>query len=73
LRCANPDENSDITANAFQGNGGNINISTNTIFGLKFRSQLTPLSDITASSQFGLSGQVTINRLDIDPSKGLLA
>ncbi|WP_168491025.1 S-layer family protein [Anabaena sp. UHCC 0204] len=64
-------ENSDITANAFQGNGGNINITTNTIFGLKFNPQLTEFSDITASSQFGLSGQVTINRLDVDPASGL--
>ncbi|WP_168538720.1 S-layer family protein, partial [Anabaena sp. UHCC 0253] len=64
-------ENSDITANAFQGNGGNINITTNTIFGLKFNPQLTEFSDITASSKFGLSGQVTINRLDVDPASGL--
>ncbi|MGM3307324.1 two-partner secretion domain-containing protein [Anabaena sp. WFMT] len=67
-----PNENSDITANAFQGNGGQINITTNAIFGLEYRPQLTPKSDITASSQFGLSGQVTINRLDVDPSKGLV-
>ncbi|MBD2136260.1 hypothetical protein H6F32_01375 [Anabaena sp. FACHB-1237] len=66
-------ENNDITANAFKGNGGKINITTNTIFGLKFQPQQTDLSDITASSEFGLSGQVTINRLDVDPSKGLLA
>ncbi|MTJ53013.1 S-layer family protein [Anabaena sp. UHCC 0253] len=66
-------ENSDITANAFQGNGGKINITTNTIFGLKFRPQLTEFSDITASSQLGLSGQVTINRLDVDPSRGLIS
>ena len=66
-------ENSNITANAFQGNGGNINITTNTIFGLKFQPQETKFSDITASSQFGLSGQVTINRLDVDLSKGLFA
>ncbi|MEA5551905.1 S-layer family protein, partial [Anabaena cylindrica UHCC 0172] len=67
-----PSENSDITANAFQGNGGQINITTNAIFGLEYRPQLTPKSDITASSQFGLSGEVTINSLNVDPSKGLV-
>jgi filamentous hemagglutinin family protein len=55
-----PQGNSDITANAFQGNGGNINIITNQIFGLKFRSELTPDNDITASSQFGVSCNVEI-------------
>ncbi|HEY9675919.1 MAG TPA: filamentous hemagglutinin N-terminal domain-containing protein, partial [Waterburya sp.] len=36
-----PSENSDITANAFQGRGGNINITTNGIYGLEYRPQLT--------------------------------
>lgn len=66
-------ENSDIFANAFTGNGGNINITTNGIYGLEFRSQLTPFSDITASSQFGLQGNVKVTTLDIDPSHGLTA
>ncbi|MGI0494459.1 filamentous hemagglutinin N-terminal domain-containing protein [Alkalinema pantanalense CENA528] len=59
-----PKENSDITANAFNGAGGNINITTEGIFGLKFRPQLTDLSDITASSQFGLNGTVILNAPD---------
>ena len=46
-------ENSDIVANAIQGRGGNIQITTESIFGLKYRSQLTPENDITASSKFG--------------------
>ncbi|NEQ23541.1 MAG: S-layer family protein, partial [Microcoleus sp. SIO2G3] len=66
-----PQENSDITANAYQGRGGRIDITTQGIFGLEFREQLTPLSDITASSDFGLSGVVEIKQLDIDPSQGL--
>jgi filamentous hemagglutinin family protein len=66
-----PNENSDIFANAFTGNGGNINLTTNGIFGLKFRPVLTPLSDITASSQFGINGTVNINTPGVDPSKGL--
>ena len=64
-------ENSDIIANAVEGNGGNINITTQGIFGLEFRDELTLESDITASSQFGLSGTVAINNISIDPSSGL--
>jgi filamentous hemagglutinin family protein len=64
-------ENSDIFANAFKGNGGNINITTQGIFGLEFRDRPTPLSDITASSTFGLNGTVLINTPGVDPSKGL--
>ncbi|MBE9118278.1 S-layer family protein [Lusitaniella coriacea LEGE 07157] len=66
-----PNENSDITANAFTGNGGNIQITTQGIFGLEFRPQLTPQSDITASSQLGVNGTVTIDRLNVDPAQGL--
>jgi filamentous hemagglutinin family protein len=66
-------ENSDITANAFTGQGGNITIDTNAIYGLQFQPRLTPFSDITASSEFGLSGTVAINTLNIDPNRGLVA
>nr|WP_223805524.1 filamentous hemagglutinin N-terminal domain-containing protein [Pseudanabaena sp. UWO310] len=64
--------NSDIVANAFQGNGGNIQISTNGIFGLKYRPYRTDDNDITASSQFGLSGTVNINNLTFTPAAGLI-
>jgi filamentous hemagglutinin family protein len=63
--------NSDIIANAFQGRGGNIQITTDGLFGLKFRPQLTPDNDITASSQFGVNGSVQIQVLSIDPTQGL--
>lgn len=67
-----PKENSDITANAFKGQGGNINITTQGIYGLQFRPRLTPLSDITASSEFGLDGEFQLDLLtDVDPSRGL--
>jgi filamentous hemagglutinin family protein len=66
-------ENSDITANAFEGNGGNIAITAQGIFGTEFRPQQTPLSDITASSRFGLSGNVSIKSPDANPSSGLLS
>ncbi len=65
-------ENSDIVANAFEGNGGNIDITTKGIFGLEFREELTEVSDITASSRFGVSGTVKINNVGIDPSSGLV-
>ncbi len=65
-------ENSDIIANAFTDNGGNINITTQGIFGLKFRNQVTPENDITASSQFGLSGRVQVNTIGVDPNSGLV-
>ncbi|MBE8998856.1 S-layer family protein [Nostoc sp. LEGE 12447] len=65
-------KNSDIIANAVRGRGGNIQITTQGIFGLKFRPQLTPESDITASSQFGVSGTVQVNTIGIDPNSGLV-
>jgi len=65
-------ENSDISANAVQGQGGNIQITTQGLFGLKFRPQLTSENDITASSQFGVNGTVEINNISVDPNSGLV-
>jgi filamentous hemagglutinin family protein len=59
-----PEENSDITANAFQGSGGRVNITAQGVFGIEPRPNLTPLSDITASSELGVNGVVTLNTLD---------
>ena len=67
-----PSEDSDITANAFEGDGGNVTIDTNSLFGIEFRDQETKLSDITASSEFGRQGEVEINTSGIDPTRGLL-
>ncbi|MEO1373885.1 MAG: hypothetical protein AAFW70_06115 [Cyanobacteria bacterium J06635_10] len=62
-------ENSDINANAFQGNGGNIAIAkrmlcrliaTPGLFGISFRDETTDFSDITASSEFGIDGNFTV-------------
>ena len=61
-------ENSDIIANAFEGNGGNIDIIANGLIGIEFRDDLTPLSDITASSQFGVSGVVRISNPNVNPA-----
>ncbi|MEO1430747.1 MAG: filamentous hemagglutinin N-terminal domain-containing protein [Cyanobacteria bacterium J06633_8] len=65
-------KNSDIIANAVEGNGGNINIKTKGIFGLEFSDRLTAESDITASSEFGLSGQVMLQQLDFNPVTSLV-
>ncbi|QZZ21208.1 filamentous hemagglutinin N-terminal domain-containing protein [Leptothermofonsia sichuanensis E412] len=66
-----PEENSDIMANAFTGRGGNVNITAQGIFGLEFRERLTPLSDITASSEFGLAGVVQLNTPDVNVQNAL--
>jgi filamentous hemagglutinin family protein len=67
-----PSENSDISANSANFRGGNVTIRAIGIFGIDFREQLTPLSDITAtgvSSDF--SGTVNIITPGIDPARGL--
>jgi filamentous hemagglutinin family protein len=66
-------ENSDITASAFQGQGGKITLTTQGIFGLKYRDRLTPKNDITASSEFGVSGTVQVNTIGVNPGTGLVA
>jgi filamentous hemagglutinin family protein len=67
-------ENSDITANATASFGGRVSINAQGIFGTEFRSQLTPESDITASSSLGaeFSGMVEIQTPDVDTSFGLV-
>ena len=67
-----PKENSSISANAFSGRGGNIRITTQGLFGIEPRSSTTTgLSSITASSQFGISGTIALNTLNVDPSRGI--
>ncbi|ARV59784.1 hypothetical protein BZZ01_15135 [Nostocales cyanobacterium HT-58-2] len=67
-----PRENSDITANAFTGKGGRVDITANGIFGIVPQKNPTEKSDITASSELGVSGEITINTPDTDPSRGLI-
>ncbi|MBF2007243.1 MAG: S-layer family protein [Chlorogloeopsis fritschii C42_A2020_084] len=85
---ATPNENSDITANAFTGQGGKVVINSAGIFGFVPRSRQDlerlrpndldprriPTNDITAVSQQNpsLSGSVTLNTPEVDPSKGLV-
>ncbi|MBW4455495.1 MAG: S-layer family protein [Nostoc indistinguendum CM1-VF10] len=68
-----PNENSDISANAFTGAGGRVSIKANGIYGIEFRKSPTLLSDITASSEFGTQGTVELNTPGIDPNSGLVA
>ncbi|MDZ8091012.1 MAG: filamentous hemagglutinin N-terminal domain-containing protein [Nostoc sp. DedQUE05] len=67
-----PNENSDITANAYTGSGGRVDIQAFGIYGIQPRSNPTSLSDITASSEFGVNGTVELNTPDIDPNSGLV-
>ena len=64
-------ENSDISANAIEGNGGNIRLVTQGIIGLALRDRLTPESDITASSELGVDGTVKIESPVTDANSGL--
>jgi large exoprotein involved in heme utilization and adhesion len=64
-----PSENSDISANSANFRGGNVTVRAIGIFGIEFREQLTPLSDITATGV--TSGTVNIITPGIDPSRGL--
>ncbi|MEL6471459.1 MAG: S-layer family protein [Cyanobacteria bacterium J06623_4] len=73
ILVAVPDENSDIVANAFEGDGGNINILSRNIIGLEARGGRSPASDISASSQFGSDGQVRLQTLNVDPDQGLVS
>ncbi len=67
-------ENSDITANAEQSFGGRITINAQAIFGTAFRDELTPESDITATSELGaeFSGIVTITTPEADATTGIV-
>ena len=67
-----PEEDSDIVADAFTGRGGNIRITAQGVLGIEPRSQPTPLSDIRASSEFGLDGTIEITDLNTDPAQGLI-
>jgi len=67
--------NSDITANSVDNRGGQVIVNAEGIFGTEFRDQLTPDSDITATSDLGanFNGTVELNTPGIDPNQGLVA
>jgi large exoprotein involved in heme utilization and adhesion len=67
-----PQANSNISANAFSGRGGNIRITTQGLFGIEPRANTTTgLSSITASSESGISGTIALNTPDVDPIRGI--
>ncbi|MDZ8237558.1 MAG: filamentous hemagglutinin N-terminal domain-containing protein [Nostoc sp. ChiQUE01a] len=70
--AAVPNENSDITANAYTGRGGRVNIQAFGVYGIEPRQNPTNLSDITASSELGVEGTIELNTPDIDPNSGLV-
>ncbi|OKH35361.1 hypothetical protein NIES2101_37745 [Calothrix sp. HK-06] len=70
-----PFEDSDITANAFDDRGGNVTITKRNqgIFGIEARSKESPsTSDITASSENGAQGKISIAQPNTDPNRGLI-
>ena len=67
-------DGNDIIASAEQGQGGNINITAEALLGIQER-KATPgneTNDIDASSEFGLSGEVSIEQPTVDPTRGLV-
>ncbi len=68
-----PNQNNDIIARAAQGIGGDINITTNRIFGIEKRKSRLPnnTNDLDASSDIGLDGEVLINEPDVNLTEGL--
>lgn len=67
------DGDSNITANAFNGPGGQITITTQGLFGIVVSESNTDLNEITAISQNNpqLNGIVDLNTPDADPSENL--
>ncbi|MEO0935778.1 MAG: S-layer family protein, partial [Cyanobacteria bacterium J06641_2] len=64
-------ENSDISANSENSQGGKVRIDAQAIFGTQFRPELTPQSDITATGATSdLSGTVEIITPQTDPTSG---
>lgn len=67
-----PAENSDIDADAGEGKGGNITINAQGILGIAERNQRTPQSDITATSDAGVDGEISISTPTVDPTQGIV-
>lgn len=65
-------DNSDIVARATQGAGGQISIDAMGLLGISVRPDLTPNSDINASSELGVDGTVAITNPDVNPDSGLV-
>jgi filamentous hemagglutinin family protein len=62
--------NNDITANAYNGTGGKVNITSQGLFGIQYYPLNSDFrNDITASSTFGRNGNVNIDTPGTDPGK----
>jgi filamentous hemagglutinin family protein len=68
--AAFPNGNSDIQASAEQGEGGNITIDAESLFGIEERPLNDSTNDINASSEFALDGSVNVNVSNINPVQG---
>ena len=66
-------EGNDIVANASEGSGGNIEIFSEAILGLE-EGKSTPgnmTNDLDVSSEFGFSGNLSLNTPDVDATEGI--
>ena len=63
--------NNDIIASAEQGQGGNININAESLFGIEERPLSDSTNDINASSEFSLDGTVDVSTPDVNPAQGV--
>ena len=68
-----PEGDNDITANAQQGPGGQVNITADGVLGIDFREETNSrTNDITARSETGPQGDVTFNTPNADIIQGLV-
>jgi filamentous hemagglutinin family protein len=67
-------DDNDITANAIRGTGGVVAIKARPlgVYGIEFRRNGTSLNDITATSETGSDGIVSLRLPDVDPRRGFL-
>ncbi|MEM8604038.1 MAG: CHAT domain-containing protein, partial [Cyanobacteria bacterium P01_H01_bin.121] len=65
LFVAAPSGANRVIANAFEGDGGNIDLTTTSLLGEAFL-------EISASSELGLDGRVDINSVDLNPAEALI-
>ena len=66
-------EGNNIVANASEGSGGNINITAEGVLGLE-EGRSTPgniTNDLDVSSEFGFSGDLSLNTPDVDATDGI--
>jgi large exoprotein involved in heme utilization and adhesion len=68
-----PSENSKISANAYSGQGGKVDIRAQSVLGITPRNKPSfTTSDITASSALGVQGQISIQQPEAQAQQGLM-